>query len=85
MPWIHTKNPSVTLLFVDFSKAFDSKHGGKMEQVLLEYDLSKENITALICFTKTWKQWFVHLMVSPTYLTVSIESFKEKHLHDRYF
>ena len=32
----------VTILFVDFSKAFDSRHRGKMEQILLAYGLPKE-------------------------------------------
>ena len=33
------KNLKATLLFVDFSKAFDSIHKGKMEQLLLTYGL----------------------------------------------
>ena len=49
----HVNNPEVTLLFENFSKAFDSIHRGKMEQILqangLDYmfwtliDLMKEN------------------------------------------
>ena len=42
------KNLEVTLLFVNFSKAFDSIHRGKMEQILLTYDLPKETITAIM-------------------------------------
>ena len=38
----------LSLLFVDFSKVFDSIHKGKMEQILLAYNLSKESITAII-------------------------------------
>ena len=29
------------VLFVDFTKAFDSIHRGKMEQILLAYGISK--------------------------------------------
>ena len=36
---IREKNLQVTLLFVDFTKAFDSIHRGKMEQILLAYGL----------------------------------------------
>ena len=36
------------LLFVDFSKAFDSIQKGKMEQILLAYGLPKENVTAIM-------------------------------------
>ena len=32
---VRAKNLQVTLLFVDFTKAFDSIHRGKMEQTLL--------------------------------------------------
>ena len=42
-----------------FSKAFDSIHKEKMEQILLAYDLllSKKPLALQLCFTKTWKQW----------------------------
>ena len=36
------KNLQVTLLFVDFTKAFDSIHRGKLEQILLAYALPEE-------------------------------------------
>ena len=32
---VHAKNLEATILSVDFSKAFDSIHRGKMEQILL--------------------------------------------------
>ena len=35
------KNPQMALLFVDFTKAFDSIHRGKMEQILLANPTSK--------------------------------------------
>ena len=37
------KNLKATLLFVDFSKAFNSIHRDKMKQILLAYGLSKKN------------------------------------------
>ena len=37
------KNLEATILFVDFSKAFDSIHRGKMEQILLAYGLNQRN------------------------------------------
>ena len=42
------KNLKVTLLFVDFSKAFDSIHREKMEQILLADGLPKETVTAIM-------------------------------------
>ena len=39
---VRAKNLQVTLLFVDFTKAFDSIHRGKMELILLAYGLPKE-------------------------------------------
>ena len=38
----HVKNLEATLLFVDFSKVFDSIYRGKMEQILLANGLPKE-------------------------------------------
>ena len=34
---VRTKNLQATLLFVDFTRAFDSIHKGKMEHILLAY------------------------------------------------
>ena len=44
---VRAKNLQATLLFVDFTKAFDSIHRGKMEQILLAYGLSKEIVAAI--------------------------------------
>ena len=44
---IRTKNLQATLLFVDFTKPFDSIHRGKMEQILLAYSLPKETVSAI--------------------------------------
>ena len=41
------KNLQATLLFVDFTWAFDSIHRGKMEQILRAYSLPKETIAAI--------------------------------------
>ena len=40
---IRAKNLETTILFVDFFKAFDSIHKGKMEQILLAYGLPQKN------------------------------------------
>ena len=51
---VRAKNIQVTLLFVDFTKAFDSIHRGKMEQTLLAYGLHKETVAAItILYRKT--------------------------------
>ena len=42
------KNLLATLLFVDFTKAFDSIHRGKMQLILLAYGLPKETVAAII-------------------------------------
>ena len=49
------KTLEATILFVDFSKAFDSIHRGKMVQILLAYGLSKETITAIMMLYKNKK------------------------------
>ena len=51
---VRAKNLYVTLIFVDFTKAFDSIHRGKMEQILLAYGIPKETVTAMtILFRNT--------------------------------
>ena len=43
------------MLFVDFAKAFDSKHRGNMEQMLLAYGLPKETVAATMMLYKNTK------------------------------
>ena len=45
---IREKNLPEAILFVDFTKAFDSIHRGKMEQILLAYGLPKETVAAIM-------------------------------------
>ena len=44
---VRAKNLLATLLFVDITKAFDSIHRGKMEQILLLYGLPKETVATI--------------------------------------
>ena len=44
-----------TILFVEFFKAFDSIHKGKMEQILLAYGLPKETVAAIMMLYKNAK------------------------------
>ena len=52
---IRTKNLQATLLFVDFTNAFDSIHRGKMEQILLAYGLTKEAVAAITILYRNTK------------------------------
>ena len=52
---VPAKNLDASILFVDFSKAFDSIHGGKMEQMLLAYGLPKETVAAIMMQYKNTK------------------------------
>ena len=49
------KNLKTTLLLVDFSKAFDSIHRRKMEQILLAYNLPEEILTGIMMLYKNTK------------------------------
>ena len=44
-----------TLLFVDFSKAFDSVYREKMEKILLAYVIPKEIVTAIMILYRNTK------------------------------
>ena len=52
---VRAKNLLATLLFVDFTKAFDSIHRGKMEQILLAYGLTKETVAAITILYRNTK------------------------------
>ena len=52
---VRAKNLQATQLFINFFKAFDSIHRGKMEQILLAYGLPKETVTAIMMFYKNMK------------------------------
>ena len=52
---IWAKNLQVTILFVDFTKTFDSIHRGKMEQILLAYGLPKETVAAIMILYRNTK------------------------------
>ena len=49
------KNLLATISFVDFTKAFDSIHRGKMEQILLAYGLPKETVVAIMMLYRNTK------------------------------
>ena len=49
---VRAKNLQATLLFVDFTKAFDSIHSGKIEQILL---LPKETVAAITILYRNTK------------------------------
>ena len=52
---VRAKNLQVTLLFVGFTKAFDSIHRGKMEQILLVYGIPKETVAAITILYRNTK------------------------------
>ena len=52
---IQAKNFKVTLQFIDFSKALDFIHKGKMGQQLLTHNFSKETVTIIMMLYKNQK------------------------------
>ena len=52
---VRAKNLQATLLFVEFTKAFDSIHRGKMELILLAYGLPKETVAAIMIIYRNTK------------------------------
>ena len=45
---VRAKNLVATILFVDFAKAFDFIHRGKVKQILLAYELPKETVAGIM-------------------------------------
>ena len=52
---VRAKKLWAPILFVDFTKAFDSIHRGKMEQILLAYGIPKETVTAIMILYRNTK------------------------------
>ena len=52
---VRAKNLQATLIFVDFTKPFDSIHRGKMEQILLAYGIPKETVAAITILYRNTK------------------------------
>ena len=52
---VRAKNLQATILFVDFTKAFDSIHRRKMEQILLAYGLPKETVAVIMILYRNTK------------------------------
>ena len=52
---VRVKNLQATLLFVDFTKAFDSIYRGKMEKILLAYGVPKETVGAITILYRNTK------------------------------
>ena len=52
---MRAKNLQATILFDDFTKAFDSIHRGKMEQIQLAYGLPKEIVAAIMILYRNTK------------------------------
>ena len=52
---VRAKNLLVTILFLDFTKAYDSIHRGKMEQILQAYSIPKETAAAIMILYRSTK------------------------------
>ena len=52
---VRAKNRKPSLLFVDFSKAFDSIHRCKMEKILRAYGIPAETVAAIMMLYKKHK------------------------------
>ena len=52
---VRVKNLQTTILLVNFTKAFDSIHRGKMEKILLPYGLPKETVAAIMILYRNTK------------------------------
>ena len=53
------KNLTATLLFIDFSKAFDSINRGKMAEILKAYGIPEKIINAIMIAYKDTKSYII--------------------------
>ena len=70
-----------TLVFIDFKKAFDSIHRGKMLKILRAYGVPEQLVSAIgLYYTQVQKLKFYHQMGRQRFLNFLLESCKETHL-----
>ena len=74
-----TKKQQTTISFVNFTKAFDFIHRGKMEPILLAYGIPKETVAALMVLYRNRKEKFVFQMEIRTTSTLRQVYCKETH------
>ena len=70
------KNLEATIIYVDFTKAFDFIYIGKMEQILLAYGQPKETIAAIMMLYTGWNNKIV--VLKKTTLQLYFKTFIEK-------
>ena len=76
-----SKSLEATLLFIDFSKAFDSKHRGKMDHILLAYILLSEIVTAIKMLYKITKARICSSDGDTDFFNIVTCVFNEMHLY----
>ena len=76
---VPAENLEATILFIDFSKAFESIHRGKMGQIILSHGLPKETVASIMMLHKhtkvkarmealissTCSRWAARIHISP--------------------
>ena len=55
MEGVKEKNLTAVLIFIDFTKAFDSIHRGKMREILLAYGIPTETVNVVMVLHKNTK------------------------------
>ena len=76
---VRAKNLKAVLLFIDFSKAPDSIHRGKMEQILLAYGIPKETVNAIMMLYKNTRAKVRSPDGDTDFFDILTVSFKETH------
>ena len=78
---VKERNLKATVVFIDFKKAFDSIHRGKMLKILRAYGVPEQLVSAIgLYYTQVQKLKFYHQMGRQRFLNFLLESCKETHL-----
>ena len=73
----NAKNLRATLLFIDFSKAFDSIHREKMKDILLAYEIPKETVDGIMMLYKNTRSMVRSPDGDTAFFTPLLAVFKE--------
>ena len=73
---VKSKNLPLTLLFIDFSKAFDTINQKKMKEILLKYGIPEETVCAIMMLYKNTRSMVRSPDGYTPYLKSQLESYR---------
>ena len=76
---VKDKNLPLTILFIHFSKSFDTIHRKKMKEILIKYSIPEETVNAIMMLYNNTRSMVRTPDEDTPFLKLTPECFKETH------